>query len=488
MDLISDRGRRVTVEELNTSRLLAHARKQAHQRKLDDMLIVDVDAHHYENENFKEFIPYMENDVLKQLTMQSVSKGARGGVMQQNVGYQDMGGRVTRYPMRGSEKTEEKGHLRDVQLGHRWMDAMSVDYSCLFPTGMLNIGMHPQKEMEAELCWAYNRWLTEEVMPNANNRFFSMLCLPFNDADAALRQVETFGGRKHVGGFMVTTVRNTGVQENQYMKVYRAIEERGLVLSFHSGPNWAEPIFKTCNRFLSVHALGFSWYNILHCTNWVINGMGERFPKLPVMWIEVRPRVGAVPDAEARPRVHAAAVGGSASEEEAERVHARHVLLLAADGDSGHAGAGVHVPHDQRGNAAAVLLGLSALGLRPAGDDPRPEVPVREGQAQHPRRHRGAAVQAAAAQRQAEGKSAEVRQPHRRGLTFDNLAFLTGGLGPPVLRFEGAAAHRPHIAAVRQPGPLQRPAIIFHTVRNTGSKSGQRRAFVRRPGQRGGSP
>jgi len=46
MDLISDRGRRVTIEELNTSRLLAHARKQAVQRKLDDMLIVDVDAHH----------------------------------------------------------------------------------------------------------------------------------------------------------------------------------------------------------------------------------------------------------------------------------------------------------------------------------------------------------------------------------------------------------------------------------------------------------
>ena len=29
MDLVSDRGRRVTVEELNTSRLLAHATKQA---------------------------------------------------------------------------------------------------------------------------------------------------------------------------------------------------------------------------------------------------------------------------------------------------------------------------------------------------------------------------------------------------------------------------------------------------------------------------
>jgi predicted TIM-barrel fold metal-dependent hydrolase len=167
------------------------------------------------------------------------------------------------------------------------MDAMSVDYSCLFPTGMLNIGLHPQKEMEVELCWAYNRWLTEKILPESDNRFFSMLCLPFNTPEQALRQVETFGDRKHVGGFMVTTVRSdTAVYDNAYMKLYRALEERGLVLSFHSGPNWGEPIYKSCNRFLSAHALGFSWYNILHCTNWVVNGMGERFPKLPVIWIE----------------------------------------------------------------------------------------------------------------------------------------------------------------------------------------------------------
>ena len=70
------------------------------------------------------------------------------------------------------------------------------------------------------------------------------------------------------------------------MKVYRAIEERGLALSFHSGFHWGEPVFKGRNRFLSVHALGFTFYNILHLTNWVINGMGERFPKLPVIWIE----------------------------------------------------------------------------------------------------------------------------------------------------------------------------------------------------------
>ena len=37
------------------------------QRKFDDMLIVDVDAHHYENEHFGDILPFMENEVLKQL-------------------------------------------------------------------------------------------------------------------------------------------------------------------------------------------------------------------------------------------------------------------------------------------------------------------------------------------------------------------------------------------------------------------------------------
>jgi predicted TIM-barrel fold metal-dependent hydrolase len=166
------------------------------------------------------------------------------------------------------------------------MDAMSVDYACLFPTSMLNVGLHPQVEMEVDLCWAYNRWLTEKALPEAKGRIYSMVGLPFSDPEASLRQVETFGDRPGVTGFMVTTVRTLPVHNNAYMKVYAALEERGLAIAFHSGPNWAEPIFKSCNRFLSVHALSFPLYNMLHLTNWVINGMGERFPKLPVIWIE----------------------------------------------------------------------------------------------------------------------------------------------------------------------------------------------------------
>ena len=69
MGLVADRGRRVPIEELNTLRLLAHATKQVHQRNFNDLLIVDVDSHHYENERLPKILPFMENDVLRQLAM-----------------------------------------------------------------------------------------------------------------------------------------------------------------------------------------------------------------------------------------------------------------------------------------------------------------------------------------------------------------------------------------------------------------------------------
>src|SRR6516165_1703405 len=104
MDLIADRGRRVSLEELNTSRLLAHARKQAVERNLDDILIVDVDGHHYENECCDVFLPLIENEVLRQLILSGRAKG-RKSLLPSQVSFQDMGGRVTRYPMRSSERT-----------------------------------------------------------------------------------------------------------------------------------------------------------------------------------------------------------------------------------------------------------------------------------------------------------------------------------------------------------------------------------------------
>src|SRR5258708_2326324 len=123
---------------------------------------------------------------------------------------------------------------------------------------------HHAAEVEVELGWAYNRWLTEKALPASGGRFYSMLCLPFSEPDEALRHVETFGDRSGVTGFMITSVRSLPVHHNAYMKVYRAMEERGPALGFHSADKIGEPVFKSLNRLASVHALGFPFYNMIH--------------------------------------------------------------------------------------------------------------------------------------------------------------------------------------------------------------------------------
>jgi predicted TIM-barrel fold metal-dependent hydrolase len=71
------------------------------------------------------------------------------------------------------------------------------------------------------------------------------------------------------------------------MKVWRALEERNLTLIFHGAYAWGEDqSMSLCNKFIAVHALGFVWFNAIHMTNWLCNGLPERFPKLKVCWIE----------------------------------------------------------------------------------------------------------------------------------------------------------------------------------------------------------
>ena len=285
VDLPLSNDRRMRVDEFDSGKMLAHAARQAKQRGYDKFPIIDVDSHHYELESFNEILEYMTDPVMKQLAQMANSGNSKGvGVMPGGVGYQDMGGRAIRYPLRRIEKPEPGVH-RDISLTRRWMDAMGVDIAVLFPSPMLQLGLHPQVEAEVALAQAYNRWLCERVLAE-ESRICSMLYLPFNDPEASYRIVKEFAGKKGVAGFMITSVRYRPVHHNSYMKIYSLIEELGLPLAFHAGYNWNENSMTMMNKFISVHALGFVWYNMVHMTNWVLNGIPERFPKLKVIWIE----------------------------------------------------------------------------------------------------------------------------------------------------------------------------------------------------------
>jgi hypothetical protein len=278
--------RDLSLAEVDTETLLRHANEQAIQRRYEDFLIVDVDGHHFEISSWKQICQYIEDPVLRdQALYQGYGAGGIASATGQG-GYQNLMGRVPRtsngYP---ADKTPPSPH-RDVTLTKRWMDALGIDQVCLFPTPMLTLGLTPRAEVEVALAFAYNRWLVENVLAH-EPRITSTLYLPLNDPESSYKMVKEFAGKKGVIGFTIVSPRYKAVYDNSYVKTYALMEEAGLPLVFHGAYAWGgDKSFELCNRFLAVHALGFAWFNILHCTNWLVNGMPERFPKLKVAWVE----------------------------------------------------------------------------------------------------------------------------------------------------------------------------------------------------------
>jgi predicted TIM-barrel fold metal-dependent hydrolase len=275
--------RDLSVEEFDTTTMLEHATQQAIQRRYEDFFICDVDGHHYESGSYAKICEYIDDPVMRDQAKYQGMGG--GGIASSRGGYQELMGRVTRYPGRRKEKTPP-GVLRDIALTKRWLDAIGIDVVCLFPTPMLSLGLTPRAEVEVALARAYNRWLCEEVLAQ-EPRIRSSLYLPLNDPEATYKMVKDFGDKKGVIGFTIVAPHYKAVYDNAYIKTYSLIEEMGLPLVFHGAFAWGEDqSISLCNRFLAVHALGFSWFNIVHCTNWLCNGMPERFPKLKVAWVE----------------------------------------------------------------------------------------------------------------------------------------------------------------------------------------------------------
>jgi predicted TIM-barrel fold metal-dependent hydrolase len=272
----------------DTREILRRARADAERHGFADWLIVDVDAHHVETVSWPEIVRYVDDPVIRDQAQryhqERVGAPPYGLIGDFGLRYQDCGGRIPHQSDR-REAVTEKGVHRDIVLTRRAMDGLCVDYMVVFPTPMLFLGMHPQTEMEIQLGRAYNRWVADTLLAG-DNGIVALSYLPFNSPDAACRTVEEFAGNDKVIGFTVTSTRYKPVHSNEYMRLYRMIEETGKPLAFHAGYHWQDPSLSTMNTFLGMHSLGFVWCNLVHMTNWILNGLPVKFPGLKTLWVE----------------------------------------------------------------------------------------------------------------------------------------------------------------------------------------------------------
>jgi predicted TIM-barrel fold metal-dependent hydrolase len=261
------------------------AKAAATTEKLRDWFVVDVDAHCNEVAFWSEVTELIDNDVLRYVAKSFRDRtGSPPGLLNPNGPLlQDVGGRIP-HQQAQIEPTPPGVH-RQVALTQRAMDAMGLDYMVVFPTPMLSLGMHPQPEAEVALGKAFNRWMVEKILPQ-DPRQKALLYLPFNTPEACVEMVEEFAGKPGVIGFSVASTRHRPVHHNDYMPLYAALQDHGMPLGFHAGFTWHDQSLQQLNRFIAMHSISFVHFNMVHMTNWIINGLPERFPKLKVIWIE----------------------------------------------------------------------------------------------------------------------------------------------------------------------------------------------------------
>lgn len=272
--------------QTDTRDILAQARDQIKEEGLDKYFIVDVDSHHSDLRSWVEIGQYMDDPVMRSNVIQHTKDKGYPAYFNYSLGmaFQDVFGRIPHQAgMR--EAVEDTTVHRDVTLIRRAMESLGIDIQVVFPTGMLSLGLNPLGEAEEAFAFAYNRWFCERILAE-DDRIKGLLYLPFQRPEAALRMIREFSGKPGVIGFLVTSVRERPVHDNAYMQVYAELEARGLPLAFHAGPTWDDVYMRSMNRFLSVHAISFVLCNMVHLTNWIVNGLPERFPKLKVIWIE----------------------------------------------------------------------------------------------------------------------------------------------------------------------------------------------------------
>ena len=272
----------------DTRDILANATRDIDRFGLRDRLIIDIDSHHEEALEWSDVLDNIDDEVLRDYgkgiaaSMSSLANYALTSDMP-GLRLQELGGRIPHTAGRGEPVPDGSEHANTVMA--RAIDAMGYDYQILFPQTMLTMGMHPHPRTATALIMAYNKWFTGNVLAR-DSRIKSMLSLPIEDPDASLETVRRYYNHPDVVGFLITSQRFFSVHDNRYMPVYAELERLGMPLGFHAGPNWGDSWTRTMNRFTAMHAMSFCTCNMTHLTNWLINGLPERFPNLKVIWIE----------------------------------------------------------------------------------------------------------------------------------------------------------------------------------------------------------
>jgi predicted TIM-barrel fold metal-dependent hydrolase len=186
----------------------------------------------------------------------------------------------------------------DSDLRNQVIDDDGVVAEVLFPDGITErnappfgagLGLKPWG-VEPELQWAgaraHNRWIAEFCQMEPARRIGLAVVPMLYDVDLAVKEVE-WAHDNGLQGILIPALMGDWDPYNhpKYYPVWRACEERGLVVHNHSGPS-PDYDFELPGA-MGVFLVEFAWWAARPLWHLVFGGVFEEFPKLKYCLTEV---------------------------------------------------------------------------------------------------------------------------------------------------------------------------------------------------------
>jgi predicted TIM-barrel fold metal-dependent hydrolase len=282
---------------------LDNAVKQAEDRGLYDIDVVDADCHYIPTlQNLAEYlgktgIKYelprdMETDpslvidmgekyaVLKAIS--DFNSAAFGDREHSRRLYSAFSSRVTRSAdrTRGSDSAEKAFDRFSVR-----MHDIGIKYSLIYPQNMvMGIGMMGNAKFEAAICNAFMDYMLENLL-GKDESIQTFIPVPASDPDEAVKLIERVGSEKGVVGAAMSPTQKRIFGDKHYDPIYEILEKKRLPITIHGSPYGGPPLAEF-EKVLPLYSLEFPIWMIKQLVSVVSAGLPERYPGLKWVWVE----------------------------------------------------------------------------------------------------------------------------------------------------------------------------------------------------------
>jgi len=266
---------------------LDNAVRQAEERNLHDLFVVDADCHQMEPfAELAKFIdsPYKEVFLSGDKEDDPLLSGRDEGLLNNKSTVKQVHygpGRRKR-----SEITYPEPQSPDeiIQILTQRMQDIGIKVSVIFPTTLLSVATDPRHDFEVGVMNAYMDFMLEHFL-GKYPEILSPVCVPVNSPDKAAELIHRIGPEKGVIGVMIPSMTPTLAGDDSWDPIYEAAQEEDLPICMHSN-NYVGGFFGGFQKFIGVHALSRPVTMAIQVTSIVLNGVPERFPKLKFLFIE----------------------------------------------------------------------------------------------------------------------------------------------------------------------------------------------------------